>query len=266
MRPHLSVVLLASCSAWPGLDRPKVDAGAYLALYELRGRARMDSNVGGVIQNNPGMDLAVFGAGERDDDVGGYITVGDGFSGFEFNYFKLTMEDSSPGMLTSPFGSLDAGEVVLTEVEMDEWRARYVAKLFEHTFPNRLRVGFGLGGAVAHRDLKFFPRRQTLGDGQILTAKDYGLPYAAARLRGTYGPVSLNLDWAYHVGVDFGGDFAGRMQDIELIGRYEFVRQDVTLFAGYRYTELPAKGRENDLEYRADLRLEGFQLGLQLRF
>ena len=266
MRPHLCFVLLASCSTWPGLDRPQVDAGGYLALYQLRGRARMNSDVGGTIQQNPGMEMKVFGVGDRDDDVGGYITVGDGFSGFDFNYLKLTMQDTSPGVLESDFGSLPAGTTVITAVDMDEWRGRYIAKVFEQTIQGRARVAFGVGAALAHRDLKFFPKQQSTGVGQILTAKDDGVPYLAARLRGTYGPISINLDWTYDDGIDFGGDFEGRMQDIELLGRYEFVRQDVTLFAGYRYTELPAKGHEGDLEYRADLRLEGLLVGMQLRF
>lgn len=257
--------MFTSCSAWPGLDRPHVDAGAYLALYELRGRARMNSRVGGEVQCNPGMELKEFGVGERDDDVGGFLTVGDGFSGFELHYFKLKMKDTDPGTLGLPFGVLAAGETVTTAVEMDEWRVRYVAKLFEHTFARGARIAFGLGAALAHRDLEFFPKRVT-GEGQILTAKDDGVPYLGARARASHGPLSLNLDWAYNDGVDFGGDFEGRMQDIELLARYEFVRQDVTLFAGYRYSELPARGHEDDLEYRADLRLQGIQLGLQLRF
>lgn len=260
------LALVGGCSAWPGLERPYVDAGGYLALYRLRGRARMNSFTGSGSQSNPGMELREFGVGERDDDIGGFLSVGDGFSGFDFNYYRLTMQDTTPGTLSSAFGSLAAGEVVVTAVTMDEWRARYLAKVAEYTFPERIVVAFGVGLALAHRDLEFFPKQQATGAGQILTAKDYGVPYLAARLRGSYGVFSLTLDWAYDDGVDFGGDFEGRLQDIELLGRYEFLRQDVTLFAGYRYTELPARGHEGGLEYRADLRLEGLQVGLQMRF
>lgn len=256
---------LTGCSAWPGFDRPHVEAGAYLALYTLRGRAKMQSQGPTGVQDNPGMRLSDFGVGARDDDVGGFLTAGDGFSGLQLDYFKLTMKDSTPGTLTSDFGSLAQGEMVTTNVEMDEWRVRYIAQVFEYTFPTRVRVQFGIGAQLAHRRLEFFPKLAS-GEGQIVTAQDDGVPYVAARLRATYGPASLNLDWAYDDGVDFGGDFEGRMQDVELTGRYEFSRQDVLLFAGFRHSELPARGHENDLAYRADLRLEGLQLGMQLRF
>src|SRR5690606_20095169 len=230
MRPFLcslplAVVLAPACSSWPGLDRPQVDAGAYLALYELRGRARRSSlDAGGNIQRNPGMELSMFGVGDRDDDVGGWSSVGDGFSGFQLDYFKLTMKDTSPGILDTPFGELEAEEEVVTEVEMDEWRARYLAQILEHTF-GEVRVQLGIGLQLAHRDLKFFPKRVTTGDGQLVTAKDDGVLYAVARLRASRGPLSVTLDWAYDDGVDFGGDFEGRLQDIELLARYEVLRQ-----------------------------------------
>lgn len=255
----------SGCSSWPGFDRPHTEAGAYLALYTLRGRAKMQSQGASGVQDNPGMALSDFGVGARDDDVGGFLTVGDGFSGAELNYLKVTMADTTPGTLTAPFGTLALGEMVTTAAEMDEWRLRYVAKLLEHEFGNQTRVEFGAGAAVAHRRFEFFPKRAS-GDGQILTAKDRGVPYLAARLRGSRGPASINLDWAYVDGIDFGGDFDGRMQDVELTGRYEFVRQDVTVFVGYRFTELPARGQEGDFAYEANLRLEGYQLGMQLRF
>ncbi|MEZ5967361.1 MAG: hypothetical protein R3F56_26220 [Planctomycetota bacterium] len=269
MRPHLCLLVLApigaGCSSWPGFDRPHAEAGAYLALYTLHGRASMQSPGAQGPTDNAAMRLSEFGVGDRDDDVGGYLTLGDGFSGAELNYFKLTMADTEPGALSAGFGVLQANELVTSDVEMDEWRLRYVAKLLEHAFDNRVRVEFGGGVAIAHRRLDFSVKRDT-GDGQSFTAEDNGVPYVFGRLRGSYGAASLNLDWAYVDGIGFGRDFDGRMQDVEVTGRYGFGAQDATIFAGYRYTELPAQGREGGLAYRADLRLEGFQVGMQVRF
>lgn len=232
-------------------------------MYRLRGNAKMQST--GPV-DNARMPLTDLGVGERDDDVGGLISVGDGFSGFEFGFYKLTMKDSTPARLTSDFGALQVGDEVVTGVEMDEYRARYIAKVFEQNVQKRLKVTFGLGGAIAHREFEMFPKEVGTGAGQIVTARDYGMPYVVARLRGTVGPVSLNLDWAYNDGVDFGGDFDGRMQDVELTGRYEFALQEVAVFAGYRFSEFPASGHEAELGYELDLRLDGWFIGGQMRF
>lgn len=269
MRPHPSLLVLtaiaAGCSSWPGFDRPHVELGAYLGLYTLQGRAKMQSAGAQGVQDNPGMRLSEFGLGERDDDVGGILSVGDGFSGIDLNYLQVAMRDTQPGTLSAAFGRLAPGDMVTTTVEMDEWRVRYIAKLFEHTFANRMRVELGVGAALAHRSLDFAAIKDN-GDGQIIRPGDSGVPYLAARARGTLGAASINLDWAYDDGIDFGGDFDGRLQDVELTGRYEFAGQDVTLIAGYRVSDLPVKGTQGSFDYAADLRLEGFQLGMLLRF
>jgi len=255
----------AGCSSWPGFDRPHAEAGAYVAFYQLNGRVQMQSDTPQGIQDNLGMRLEQFGLDERDDDVGGFLNIGDGFSGLDVDYLKVTMKNAAPGPLSEGFGVLQPGDLVTTKMELDEWRARYVASILDHTFRDGPRLEFGIGAAMAHRDLEFFPKRAT-GEGQILTAKDAGVPYLAARLRGSYGAVSLDLDWAWNDGFDLGGDFEGRLQDVELTGRYDFPGQDVMLFVGYRFSELPAKGHEGPLAYRADFRLEGYLVGLQLRF
>jgi hypothetical protein len=271
MRPLLcaavSLLFGTGCTTWPGFDRPRVDASAYLAMFRLRGNAKMQSAAGGGgVVDNARLELDELGVGERDDDVGGLITVGDGFSGVDMGFYKLTMKDTTPGRLTSDFGSLLQGQEVITKVEMDEYRVRYIAKVFEQSIQKRLKIAFGVGGALAHRELEMFPKVVGTGEGQIVGVRDYGMPYVAARLRGTLGPVSLNLDWAYNDGIDFGGDFDGRMQDVELTGRYEFALQDVAVFAGYRNSEFPARGHEGEFGYELDLRLDGWFIGGQMRF
>ena len=255
------------CSSLPGFDRPQVDVAAHLAVYRLRGRARMQSVAsGGGLQENAAIDIQDLGIGQRDDDVGGTISVGDGFSGADFSYQKLTMAVAEPVTVTTPFGGLMAGDEIKTKVDMDEVRARYIGKVYGLQLKNQAEFTFGLGGVLAHRELEIFARRTADGTGQRLVIEDNGVPYLAARVRAQYGPTSLQVDWAYNFGLDFGGDFEGEMQDLEVMANYAFPLQNVSVFAGWRRSELPAGGHATPLAYATDLVLDGYFLGARMRF
>lgn len=255
------------CSSLPGFDRPQVDVAAHLAVYQLRGRARMQSIAGGGgLQENGNVDLHDLGVGERDDDVGGTISVGDGFSGTTLSYQKLTMQDSRPATVPTAFGALVPGDEVRTKVVMDELRLRYIGEVYELQLKNKVEFTFGLGGAIAHRDLELFPKRTSDGTGQILQIKDDGVPYLAGRGRATYGQTSVQLDWAHNFGLDFGGDFDGDLQDIEITVRYAFPLQNVSVYGGWRRSDLPAGGHMGPFTYAAAFVLEGYFLGAEMRF
>lgn len=272
MRLSLLLVLLAvgtstgGCSSWPGFADPRIDLGGVVAFYRLRGRARMQSAGAGGAQNNPAIALRDFALGERDDDVGASLSVGDGFSGFDVQYLKLTMRDTSTGTLTAPFGPLPQGESVFTVFEGDEIRGRYIAELLPLPLGDELKLSLGGGGVLAHRGLKFFPRSVATNSGPLLDIKDDGVAYVAARGRLSRGPVAAVLDWAYSPDLTFGGDFDGTLQDIELSLRYTAELQNVELFVGWRYSDLPVAGVAQGLDYAAKFRMDGYFVGGAFRF
>ncbi len=221
---------------------------------------------GGGVQDNAAVDIQDLGVGARDDDVGGTLSVGDGFSGFDLAYQKITMLHVDPTIVTTPFGALAPGDEIQTEIDMDEIRARYVGKAYELKLKNKLEFAFGVGGALVHRELKLAARRIADGTGQIIEIKDDGVPYLAGRARATYGPASLQLDWAHNFGLDFGGDFDGDLQDVELTARYAFPLQNVSVFGGWRRSDFPAGGHVGPLDWAASLVLDGLFVGAQMRF
>jgi hypothetical protein len=112
--------------------------------------------------------------------------------------------------------------------------------------------------------MDFFPRRVDRS-GQKVTISDDGVPYLSARLQGRVKAVRVVADYAY-TEWDFGGEFRGRRQDVEVKAAYEVTAEDVQVFVGYRWSELPAAGTHDGLAYRADFRLDGVFVGASMRF
>jgi predicted porin len=161
---------------------------------------------------------------------------------------------------------LDAGDFVRTQVRMDEWRLRYIARVFEHETDNELRARFGLGATLAHRDLDFDAVEVSSARRQALHIKDDGVVYAAARAEVGYGALALRGDYGFSRNWTFGGDWHGDFHDLELTANYAFADQDVTVFAGYRRSELPARGQQSGQDFDADFVLDGFFVGARLGF
>ena len=76
---------------------------------------------------------------------------------------------------------------------------------------------------------------------------------------------AFDFDYAIAPGL-VTGDYDGMQQDIEARLSYSVPFQDVTLFAGYRYSLFSAKGNEGGLAYDSDLRLDGYQFGITVSF
>ena len=64
---------------------------------------------GGGVQSNPAQSTQQLGVSDRDDDWGGRINLGDGFSGLDFSYLNLDQKSSNEGVLTSDFGGDGGG-------------------------------------------------------------------------------------------------------------------------------------------------------------
>ena len=95
---------------------------------------------------------------------------------------------------------------------------------------------------------------------------DGSVVYVAARFGAEWRELSLELDYAYSPELSLSGDFEDTLQDLEGRISYRLPQRDVTFFAGYRFSELPARGAANGLPFDADLEIAGFQLGLTVTF
>jgi len=265
----LTASLLSSCTATL-LFEPQVLVSPYLALYQLRGTVGVQSDPGGgsPLQDNAAQPLRTFGQEHHREDVGVRVDVGDGFAGLRVDYYRLDMGTSHTGVLPVNWGALQSGDVVRMKAEMDELRIGYLEPLWTTTVDWReqpLTFEVGAGGVLAHRGMHLRAqtddgvRRQTLQiDGDLL--------YAAARARVGWRNMAFDVDYAICPDVALGGDFGGVMQDIELRASYTLPMRDVTFFAGYRYSDLEADGHAGSLGYDADLRIDGFQLGITVSF
>jgi len=60
--------------------------------------------------------------------------------------------------------------------------------------------------------------------------------------------------------------FVGVLQDAEVRASYTMPLNDITFFAGYRYSQLDASGTTNGFGYDADLTLDGYQFGVAVTF
>lgn len=269
------ICVLASipgCASLPGFDSPELSFAPQLILYELQGDATMQSALG-----NPtgSIDTRDFGADDRDSSFGGVLGYGDGFSGLEVTYYRYDLDGNDTGTLASDFGNIPAGSTVRSEFTMNEIRLGYTAEVFRSNFTIRededdLLLRLGLGAAITHREGEFkvfrVPAQGNSQDQQKFDFKDDGLPYASARARIDYLSFGLQLDYAINPDLTFGSDFDGSMQDLEVTLSYNFIDQGIALTAGWRRSEIPAKGREGALTYDTDFRLEGFILGLSATF
>ncbi len=263
----LAGLIASACSSLPGLDFPELTVKPQYYLAKLRGKTRMQSAPAGQpLQNNAAMDLKTVGMRKRDDDYGGLLAYGDGFSGLEFSYARFEIDTSDRGRTTADWGVIPAGSIVESKFDIEEFKLSYIGQVWEHETENETRLQFGLGGTLAHREGKFVLKEDGGGLSQIARFQDDGIPYAAARLRGSAQGFALTMDYAW-TNLTFGGDFDGQMQDYALTGSYTLEDQDITFFAGFRWLELPTSGTgEGGFAYDNDYRLEGWVLGAELRF
>ncbi|MBK8974566.1 MAG: hypothetical protein IPM29_01435 [Planctomycetes bacterium] len=278
-RPHrpvsaallLALSLAQGCSWLPGLEDPEVVLSPRMYLYQHEGSARMQSFDSGGVVNNAAMDVSLFGQQRRDEDYGGVISIGNGFSGVELFYQRAKIDDSKHGVLTSNFGALTAGTEVNSELDYQEYRIGYVAEVFGHEFPvdddDDVLIQLGVGGAIDHRTGDFIAYDVANPTSyQVIDFKDDGTPYLWLRGRATWRNVSFQADWSFNPDVDFGGDFEGHRHDLELLGRYTLEAQDVAFLLGYRWSDLPASASEQGLRYDTSFAVEGYVIGLEVLF
>lgn len=261
--------LFAACST-PSLREPQILVTPYMAVYQLRGDTKMESQPGGTgpIVANDSQDLGRFGVGGHEEDVGVRVDIGDGFGGIRLDYYQLDMATSKFDVLGDDWGALPATSRVQMEQSMDEYRLGFVEPIYAHKSEFRerpLEVRVAAGAVVAQRTLHLRATTDDYLTRQNVKATGQNV-YPALRAQAKWREFRFDFEYAICPDLQLGGDFDGVLQDLEMRLTYEVPLRDLRLFAGYRYSTLPIQGTQGPFDYDADLVLDGLQIGLQLTF
>lgn len=259
----------AACESFPVPTDPRVHVSPYFAHYRLRGDVAMQSNPGSGAVSNDAQSLDALGQGHYADDVGVRADVGDGFSGIRVDYYQLEMGPRGSTTLTDGFGAIPAGATAQAQPKMDEWRLSltqevYATKMRWRQDPIEMR--FGLGGTWANRRMDMDVRgSDTASSYQQGVDFSGDVFFGAARYRATLGQVSLDVEYAISPDLQ-SGDWDEISQDFETRLSYAVPFQDVTVFAGWRYSTLDGSGSDGGLRQDADMTLDGYQFGVTVTF
>lgn len=263
-----ALCLLPACTSTV-MAEPRLLVSPYLAVYQLRGEVGVQSEpTPGTLQDNAPQTMRTFGQDHHREDTGVRVDFGDDFGGVRFDYLRLDQNTAAEGVLEADFGTLRQGDVVRMDVAMDEFRVGYLEPILNLKATWRdhpLDVRFALGALVAHRQMDM---RASTTDGQRRQNVEIqgDVVYPAVRARIGWRDATLDVEYAISPELALGGDFEGTLQDLEVRTSYTLPMRDVTLFAAYRYSELPAEGDEGGFAWDADLKLDGFQFGFVLTF
>lgn len=263
-----STIPFAACTTT--MAEPRILVSPYLAVYQLRGSVGMQSQPvpGQPLQDNPPQSMDTFGQDQYREDVGVRADIGDGFGGLRIDYYRLDMNSADPGTLEADYGQLQQGELVRMKATMDELRVGYLEPVVDVRTTWReqpLALKFAAGAVIAYRDMTLSARTDDGQRGQNVEIEGE-VVYPAARFRAAWRDFAFDVEYAISPELALGGDFDGVMQDLEVRGSYTLAARDVTFFAGYRYSDLPAEGDANGFRYEADLIVDGFQFGVTVSF
>ena len=246
------------------MDNPRVTLAPAVTFHRVQGNASMQSIVGGGVVDRPKHSANQFGIDRREEDVGGTLSVGNGFSGFDVSYQPLDAE--GPGFLPGGFGAINPNDTVRSRLELDEWKLGWLGEVIGVKPREDLHFQLGFGLALYHRDLKLTVKEISGARQQKVKLDDPGLPYATTRGRATWGRVFGQVDYAINPDLSWGGDYDGILNDLALRVGVAFPDQDFALFGGWRYDEFAGNGYDGGRRFDVDLRLEGFFVGGELTF
>lgn len=266
----LAATLFTGCTSTV-LAEPAIHVSPYLALYQLRGNTKMQSE--GVnptdIVNNPQQKLSSFGQDRHREDVGLRADIGDGFGGIRAEYYRLDMDTARNGELQADWGRLLEGDLVRMYAEMDELRVGYLEPFadIQTEYQNEeLRLQFAAGGIFATRSMTLSGRQDSGTRAQNLTITGDAV-YLAARARATWKQFAFDLDYAAAPEqFVLSGDMEDFSQDVEARLSYRLPQRDISFFAGMRYSTISASGGANGFRYDNEMTIDGFQLGITVTF
>lgn len=267
----LAATLFSGCTSTV-LAEPAIYVSPYLALYQLRGKTKMQS--AGVnpseLVNNPQQKMRSFGQDRHREDVGIRADIGDGFGGIRAEYYRLDMDTARNGELQADWGRLLEGDMVSIYAEMDEVRVGYLEPFADIRTEYRneeLRLQFAAGGIFATRSMTLSGRQEAPDTrAQNLTIAG-DVVYLAARARATWKQFVFDLDYA-GAPEEFviSGDMEDFSQDIEARLSYRLPQRDISFFAGMRYSAISASGDANGFRYDNAMTIDGFQFGITVTF
>ena len=266
----LAATFLSGCTSTV-LAEPAIHVSPYLAVYQLRGKTKMQSFVDpmnpGTVQNNPYQKMRTFGQGHLREDVGIRADIGDGFGGIRADYYQLDMDTSTSGELTSAWGNLPGTDKVSLYANMDELRIGYVEPFADFRTEYRdeeLRFQFAVGGVFTYRQMTLKARDETFTQNSELAGDTIG---GAVRARISWKAFSLDLDYAGAPAfLVLSGDIEGLSQDFEARLSYRLPQRDISFFAGLRYTEFSGTGMAGSFQYDSDMVIDGMQFGVKVTF
>jgi len=191
-----------------------------------------------------------------------YLRLAGSLGFLDFTASAYRLENSGSGRLIADFGSLSRGQQVESEIALTNLRgALYPFDLADLVAlgPFSLQPGIGL-------DL-FDLEIEAEGSGVEERIDAYApLPVAALRAKARWGDFEAVLEGGFmHLSGDFSRDFQGTFLDLEGLVRYR-PTPGLTLFAGWRRTTFDGEGESGRDAYRMDFAVEGWILGLGLRF
>lgn len=171
-------------------------------------------------------------------------------------------------MLGADWGALQMNDLVRMEIQMDEFRLGYLENIYDTKTEWRgspLTFRVAAGGVISHRTMAMRGRTDDGMRRQDAHPEGENF-YPAARARATWRDFSFDVDYAISPGLSLSGDFTDTLQDMEFRLSYAVPLRDMTFFAGFRYSQMPAEGNSGPFQYDADLTVDGYQLGLQIVF
>lgn len=267
--PLACLLLLASCGL-PGLDSPQYRLTPEFTLYQLSGKAKMQSATsGGAPVDNAAMPAREFGQDQRDaGDWGGTLSIGEGVSTVDVSYLHVDIDGGTTrGFLSQGFGALQAGDKVFSTLRGSDLRIGYHGRVFEHEWKSGAKLEVAPGLVFAHRELAFRVRETAVSRTQRINFEDDLTPYLSARVRAGYKLFAAQLDYSIDPGIHFGGSYEDVMQDVALSLRYAALPdQDIELIAGWRRFDLKASGSSEGQRWETDWALDGFFFALAIGF
>lgn len=262
-----TALLLAGCGSFPFSSEPRALLTPYFAKYRLRGDVAMQNDPGSGLQSNAAQSTQAFGLGDSEDDFGLRADVGDGFAGLRLDWYHLDHGTTDSGVLGDDYGALLAGDTARMRAHMDEWRLSLMPSVLhtESRYQGEpLGLDVALGAVAANRDLSMRATTTDLLRTQGLDVEGNAF-YGAVRARVTVQRFSLDAEYAFSPGLTT-GDFEGTQHDLEARLAYSVPYQDVSLFAGYRYSILQTEGQQDGFGWDGDLTLDGLQVGVSVTF
>ena len=268
----LAATLLSGCTSTV-LAEPAIHVSPYLAVYQLRGKTKMQSFVDpanpSAVKDNPYQKMRTFGQDHFREDVGVRADIGDGFGGIRMDYYQLDMDTSKSGELTSDWGNLLESDKVSLYANMDELRIGYVEPIADYRTEYRdedLRFQFAAGANFTYRQMTLKARDETFTRAQNF---ELGGDTIGAAVRARISWMAFSLDVDYVVSPEalvLAGEIEGLSQDIETRLSYQLPQRDISFFAGLRYSEFSGNGEAGSFEYDSDMVIDGMQFGISVTF